>query len=49
MCYHDEHIGLVNIADPDQTSPKEEQSDQGLHSLHFYLHHLEASHHDRTS
>ena len=31
----------ANIADPDQTAPRREQSDQGLHCLLFNLHLLE--------
>ena len=32
----------ANSADPDQTAPREEQSDQGLHCLPFHLHHLDS-------
>ena len=32
---HAKHFNTANIADPDQTAPKE-QSDQGLHCLSFY-------------
>ena len=32
----------ANSADPDQTAPREEQSDQGLHCLQFPLHLLNA-------
>ena len=31
----------ANSADPNQTVPREEQSDQGLHCLTFYLHLLD--------
>ena len=31
----------ANSADPDQTAPLEEQSDQGLHCLLFNLHHFD--------
>ena len=34
----------ANSADPDQTAPREEQSDQGLHCLPFPLHLLDALH-----
>ena len=36
-------------ADLDQTAPRVEQSDQGLHCLPFHLHQLEVSPHGRTS
>ena len=42
-----EHIGLKNIAVPDQTAPKE-QSDQGLHCLSFHLPHLDTLLHCET-
>ena len=29
---------MVNSADPDQTAPREEQSDQCLHCLQCHLH-----------
>ena len=38
----------TNIADPDQTAPKE-QSDQGLHRLPFYLYLWDTSVHCKTS
>ena len=38
----------TNIADPDQTAPKE-QSDKGLHRLPFYLYLWDTSVHCKTS
>ena len=32
----------ANSADPDQTAPRGEQSDQGLHCLPFRLHRLDS-------